>query len=634
MTLLVACSQPAQLKRGDAAPVKVLKKVVYDGVDDDLLTAGLGLSGLRGPAPKLAETATSAELRRASYYHQFRALNDLSVAGGFGSLYGFKADQPGIAGTEYWSQRSVAAGAFHTVVLQIPNSFDRNQACLVVAPSSGSRNVLGAVGTSGAWALQRGCAVVYTDKGTGTQVAMKDGRAYDIDGRLVSANSPLTEATNLVATDDFHVVQKHAYSQVHPERYWGQFVLDAARYALALLQQEQQLQRADVQVIAASVSNGGGAVLRAAETDDEQLLDAVVAAEPQVNLSHQYELLTGGHKRLIDTRSLVELSMHMSLLEPCAALDASLAHAPFKLNTVLLQGVMQARCAALTEQGLLSGEALAEQSKAALQKILALGIEPTALPLSQVNTLANMWAAINHSYANSYLQKTAADNLCQSAMSAFDPAGQPRSLSGLEWSGMFALSNGIAPGNGIEVAYTDDHNQVQGRMVAAPAMGLSSQLCFRQLLTQPDMQQAIQAVAAQPENNQLPTLILHGQADGTVAINHSSRAYYHQNQSSQQPNPRLRYYEIERVQHFDAFLAYPGFDEQFVPMHPYFEQALDLMYDHLFVGGALPASQLIKTQARGQVKGQVPTLSRIQVPPIDHNPAQQIRVNKQQLEVQ
>ncbi len=170
-------------------------------------------------------------------------------------------------------------------------------------------------------------------------------------------------------------------------------------------------------------------------------------------------------------------------------------------------------------------------------------------------------------------------------------------------------------------------------MVSAPAMGLSSQLCFKQLLTQTDLQQAIQAVVAQPANNQLPTMILHGQADGTVAINHSSRAYFHQNQSSQQPNLQLRYYEIERVQHFDALLTYPGFAQHFVPMHPYFEQALDLMYAHLFEGGALPASQLIKTQPRGLVKGQVPALSHIHAPPISHQPAQQILANKHQLEI-
>ncbi len=632
--LLASCAKYPAQKHTHVAAVEVLKTVAYDGMTDDLLTAGLGLAGLRGPAPEISDQVTAKELRRASYYHQFKALNDLSVNGGMGTVYGFKPNQAAIAGKEYWSQRSVAAHAYHTLVLQIPEAFDASRACLVVAPSSGSRNVFGAVGTSGAWALTKGCAVVYTDKGTGTQVALSDGQTYLIDGRLSATKSPMNEATELSATDGLHVVQKHAYSHANPEQLWGHFVVDAADYGLALLKQEKQLDRAAVKVIAASVSNGGGAVLRAAEIDPEQLIDAVVAAEPQVNLSHQYDLLTAAGATKIKTRTLLELSIHMSLYEPCAALDKSLSTAPFKLNTVLLQAAMQARCAALFQHGLLNSRDLAGQTRESIQRITDLDIDSAALALSQVNTLANMWAAINHSYANSYLKKSAADNLCQSAMSAFTPSGEPRPLSQAELSAMFALSNGIAPGNGIEVAYTDTDNNIQSRMAAAPALGLSSQLCFYQLLSQPTLQQALGRLIAQPQNNQLPTIILHGQADGTVAINHSSRAYYHQNQSSEQANQSMRYYEIEQAQHFDAFLAYPGFDQQFVPMHPYFEQALDLMYHHLFDGELLPSSQVVKTKTRRMVSGKLTPLSRVHVPKINMQTKHAIRVNNNYLEVQ
>ena len=41
-------------------------------------------------------------------------------------------------------------------------------ACIVTGPSSGSRGVYGAIGTSGEWGLKQSCAVAYTDKGTGT----------------------------------------------------------------------------------------------------------------------------------------------------------------------------------------------------------------------------------------------------------------------------------------------------------------------------------------------------------------------------------------------------------------------------------------------------------------------------------
>ena len=54
------------------------------------------------------------------------------------------------------------------MMVQIPDTFDPSNACIITAPSSGSRGVYGAIATAGEWGLKRGCAVAYTDKGTGT----------------------------------------------------------------------------------------------------------------------------------------------------------------------------------------------------------------------------------------------------------------------------------------------------------------------------------------------------------------------------------------------------------------------------------------------------------------------------------
>ncbi|MCB1581517.1 MAG: hypothetical protein KDI92_00530 [Xanthomonadales bacterium] len=611
------------------------KKVYYDAVNDDLLTAGLGLSGLQGSPPVLSENPTAKELRQASYYHQFKALNDLTESGGYGHLHGITHGQQPIAGYEYWEQKAIKSGAMHTVVVQIPDGMQLQQPCLVVAPSSGSRNVLGAVGTSGVWALQNGCAVVYTDKGTGTEIALSDYHGYQIDGVLTekTAANELLSSNGLSSPSPLHVVQKHPYSQDNPERYWGEFVLDAANYGLAILEAEKKIERKDVLVIAASLSNGGGAVLRAAELDTHGVIDGVVAAEPQLNLQHAYQLKQDGKVFDVQTKALLELSTWLSLYEPCAALDASLSTAPFKLNTGLIQPLLVQRCQALVEVGLLNGNTVEEQAADALSKIQQQMIEPAALELAQINTLAGMWAAINHTYSNSYLQKTAKDNLCHSAMSAFSPTGQPRELTTREQQGMFALSNGIAPGNGVELAYSNKDNVVQSRMILAPAYGLESQLCFFELSQSDDMLLAIKNIIAKPKLNSLPTLILHGQADGTVAINHSSRAYYHRNQSSESPNELMRYYEVEHVQHFDAFLAYPGFQEKFVPMHPYFEQAMDMMLAHLRTGSALAPSQVVKTSPRGN-DGEVVNLSEVHIPAISKTPDHPINVVKNKLVLQ
>jgi hydroxybutyrate-dimer hydrolase len=47
------------------------------------------------------------------------------------------------------------------------------------------------------------------------------------------------------------------------------------------------------------------------------------------------------------------------------------------------------------------------------------------------------------------------------------------------------------------------------------------------------------------------------------------------------------------------FNQFPGYNAMFIPLHRYFIQAMDLMYDHLRHGRALPASQVVHTTPRG-----------------------------------
>ena len=69
----------------------------YDGSADDLLTAGLGKTGLGGAAPAVADPAkpTPAELRKLAIYNNYRAILDISAAGGYGTLYGPNVDAKG-----------------------------------------------------------------------------------------------------------------------------------------------------------------------------------------------------------------------------------------------------------------------------------------------------------------------------------------------------------------------------------------------------------------------------------------------------------------------------------------------------------------------------------------------------------
>src|SRR5690606_9488372 len=102
---------------------------------------------------------------------------------------------------------------------------------------------------------------------------------------------------------------RHAHSLDNPEADWGRHVRQAAEYALQVL--DDALPAAapfefdNTRVIAVGISNGGGAVLRAAELEGGWL-DGVVAAEPNVTVA--------------GARPLYDYASEAALLQPCALL--------------------------------------------------------------------------------------------------------------------------------------------------------------------------------------------------------------------------------------------------------------------------------------------------------------------------
>ena len=88
----------------------------------------------------------------------------------------------------------------------MPDHFDKAHRCLVVAPSSGSRGVYGAISLAGAWGLPKGCAVAYTDKGTGPgYFDYADDSGVQLD-RITSYNVCYTKLLRLRCT--WHGVAK------------------------------------------------------------------------------------------------------------------------------------------------------------------------------------------------------------------------------------------------------------------------------------------------------------------------------------------------------------------------------------------------------------------------------------------
>ena len=101
-SLLAACggSDDAPLNSKPAG-IGEVRITAFDGAGDDLLTAGLGKSGLQSATPPAYANVlapTAAELRRAAIYNSYRAIVDMTDAGGYGRFYGPNVSAAGVAG--------------------------------------------------------------------------------------------------------------------------------------------------------------------------------------------------------------------------------------------------------------------------------------------------------------------------------------------------------------------------------------------------------------------------------------------------------------------------------------------------------------------------------------------------------
>jgi hydroxybutyrate-dimer hydrolase len=297
--------------------IGTVTQTAYDGNSDDLLTAGLGKTGMAGAAPGFVDPThpTAAELRRLAIYTSYRALLDMTAEGGYGLLYGPNVNAAGtvtaaegkIAGTEYIAFSDDGTGAKNvTLMVQLPTSFDPANPCIVTATSSGSRGVYGAMST-GEWGLKKGCAVAYTDKGTSAAphdlqndtVALIDSTRTTATtaGKNAVFRAALTAgelaAFNTATPNRFAF--KHAHSQQNPEKDWGRATLQAVEFAYWVINQNfgavdssgQRLRRffaGDILTIASSASNGGGSAIAAAELDTQGYISGVAVSEPALEL--------------------------------------------------------------------------------------------------------------------------------------------------------------------------------------------------------------------------------------------------------------------------------------------------------------------------------------------------------------
>lgn len=544
----------------EAAPTRI----VYDGRTDDLLTAGLGRQGLLAvPAPPdAARLASFAERRRRAVHQNWRALADLTVP----------IDDAPIAGTEFFGVVAARGGLPASgFLLQIPAGFDPRRPCLLVTAASGSRGVYGALPTVGQWGLRRGCAVVTDDKSLGMRVVDRTAGLFTAaDGAARPSGAPAG-----VAAPFAHALEMaHAHARPHSEPLWGRLLLRAGEVALRLLSAEHPdappFTPARTLIIAAGISNGGGAVLQALEADRGRFFDGAVASEPNV--------LVAGAPTLYDYATL------HALLQPCAVLAEDLARIP--LGAAITAGAARNRawCAQLAADGLVAGADFAAQAADARQRLLMTGIGPEGLRLGAVNLQLELWPSVAATYAQGYLGRTPADPACGIGFAATDAGGRPRALGAAERLALFPDGTGIAPTAGIRI--------VAGAAGAVPdvaqAMSYATARCLRDLA--PRAEPAARRAQLTGRTGKRPVVVLHGRADGLIPIAHSSRPYA---ALAAVRNPHFRFMEITRGQHFDALLALPGMRPGHVAMQPAVDRALDDVRRSLEEGAPLPPSAVI-----------------------------------------
>jgi len=585
-----ACTHAERAGAPAAAPVaapygEVIETIHRDG--DDLLSAGLGLAGLALPLPAPAnpEAPTPAELRRRAIYSNWRGIVDLVPGSGFGQFYGSLLPIPG---REFRAFAQLpGTNTRHRVLLQVPDGFDRDKRCLVVAPASGSRGVYGAIGVAAPWAFLNGCAVVYTDKGAGTGLYdAGSATGVALDGTRAPVGSAPLEFEPRDAAGTGQVLFRHAQSGENPEADWGRYAVQAMEFGLWALTRawpdDESFRTDNSRVIGIAISNGAGALLRAAELPQAAGFRAIVAAEPNVHAP-------GG-------RAPYDYMTEAALYVPCAFGAAALADAPSLVPPVARAAVSAARCASLASAGLLQADDPKDLPAAAHAYLRERGWTDPALGSASVMVTFDLWRAIGVAYAAAHMRTGAGPLPCDYAYAPLDAAGKVRATTASERALWWSDGTGIGPNVGIGL--------VDGRATPGADPAFAGLRCLRDLWTGEgaDAQRLRQGVAdiqAQPSTVHAPiVVVLSGRDDGLVPGRFNNDDWVARARAAN-PGRAIAHYEVENVQHFDAFLGVPVLGARYLPMLPFVWRAADAAWAASESGRPLPASGTLKTRPRG-----------------------------------
>lgn len=593
--------------------LRVISETSFDGRSDDLVTGGLGFAAMvKGISPAYVDPLkpTALELRRAS-------LRTTGTAG-FGQIWGPTIDastgeqRPGdgmVAGQEILAVADDGDGRQNVgFLLQVPKSFTREDACLLAVPVGGSASLYRNIGNLGYWGLQRNCAVVYTDKGLGNgfhdlqsnQVVQIDGTVADADvagqDSLFTADLEDDDRQAFLREAPHRLAFKHAHSRQNPDAGWGRDVLRSIEFALHHLGEGEALSPDETLVIVAGNSNGGGAALYAGEADERGLIDGIVAAQPQVQLTadDRVAVTRGGRTLEGSGRPLLDYFTFALIHQPCAAL--ALPDEPWADRVTFARE----RCESLIEAGLTEATTPEDAAKVSLAALRDYGWEPESDMLHPSHyVIAPTATAVK--YASAQGRFGVEERLCGYSIASVDEEGRPRAVPEDDLAVLFANAPGGPPTGSIDIVNDlDPEGPTRDFVSRSPGTGrqdfnLDGALCLRDLVAGSSdearrVQDGIAELSGDADLGGKPAIIIHGRADARVPVGFTSRPYLGLN-ALNDAESNLRYYELTNVEHFGAGL--PGYADHFLPIEPYHIDALELMHAHLTQGADLPPSQVV-----------------------------------------
>ncbi|MWP48856.1 MULTISPECIES: 3-hydroxybutyrate oligomer hydrolase family protein [unclassified Gilliamella] len=604
--------------------------VYYNGDDNDLVTAGLGFTPLSTSiiTPKVeTPKKPNFEERRQAKLNRY-----IDTKIGEGTLFGFRKQEltplfdGKIAGTEISAvQREDGVG----MLLQIPLDFNKNKPCIVAVPTIDSDGILNAkdIQIRGLWGLRHNCAVVYNDKGLGNGIYdIEHKLGFTVWGEVNNGNilfSPLIkDREQYIKKYPHRYAIKQLHSKLNAEARWGEHVLKSIEFAFyelnSMFSTNQQViyNKDNTLVLVYGASDGGGAALKAGELDDQNLIDGIVAVNPQIqpNLNNAELTLKIGNdfSQKLEEKSIANYSAYGALYIPCAIPaikphkgDAYVPYANYFLYS-------QERCNVLKKAKLLTKGTPEE----ALEKLHQNGWTPD-MDIQLPYFYYTESIGLPYQYISAYGKYDVTENMCDFSVAStqqnpINNTGKVVPLKEISFEQIWGMANGHLPlWNGRNAAVLDlvenkDLNTPRREFYSSSQTkntvdyGTQGSICVYEKSQESRVKEGITQVMASGNLHGIKTFIVHGRNNVKQLPNYTSRPYVALNSLVEGEQSQLRYIEVENASYLDGRAP---FDNTLLPIDYYGEDAIEWLWANLTNNATLPVSQVVHTKARGGKSG-------------------------------